>query len=206
MRDQYRTARRVVGHTFYPNLWIVEKARSITAVAIDNMNDTPDTVNLDSVAKNCGFQVPAYAIKSTQADGDTWSGWKLYGTDGMLNPFEGATRAEIIDYLVMQFPGGTLCAPPKPPNAASVSRMLRKAGWWIISNQSGAMRSGIRVVQIGRGVLAHVAVRIWVDEWTPAQARDAVAEMRDQLTAAGYRLAPEDGRTSHITILPWPGP
>lgn len=204
MRDQYRTARRVVGHTFYPNLWVVENAHMISVVAIDNPAATPDTVDLNSVAKNCGFHTPAYAIKAEQANGDRWSGWKLYGTDGMITPCEGATRAEVIGCLLIDFPGGELCATPKAPNASAVSRVLRKAGWWVISNQSGAMRSGIRVVQNGRGVLASVTVRLWVDEWTTAHKREAAADMRRQLTAAGYRVSTDDD--ARVTVWPWPGP
>lgn len=109
MKDQYRRARRITGSTFYTNLWLVEdNAHSISVVAIEDAHVTPADVDLASVARDSGFHVPAYALRQVKARGDAWSGWGMYCTDGSFDPLEHVTRAEVIGYLVDQFPGAEL--------------------------------------------------------------------------------------------------
>ncbi len=201
MQGQYTRARRIVGSTFYPNLWLVEHRHNMAAVAIDDPDGTPDTVDLESVAKDSGWSTPTYASDVHMSDGLGWWGWGMYGTDGGFTPLEYATRAQAVDALLTKFPGATLCADRKAPNAAAISRVLRKAGYWIISNQSSVTREGIRVVQHGRGALASVSVRLWVDGWTPEHEREVRADMRQTIVAAGYRVGPSD---EGVSVWAWP--
>jgi hypothetical protein len=196
VKGQYTRARRIIGYTFHPNLWFVEHAHNMAAVAIDDPDGTPDTIDLDSASKDSGWHTPACMGDVRMADGLSWWGWGMYGTDGRYAPLEYATRAQAIECLMGEFPGATLCAERKRPNAASVSRVLRKAGYWIISNQSSVTRDGIRVVQHGRDKFASVSVRLWVDDWSPEREREVRADMNRILAVAGYRVGSFDGDVS----------
>ena len=93
----------------------------------------------------------------------------------------------------------------KQPNASAISRLLRKSGYWVISNQSGRGRSGIRVVQTGRGVLTSVSVRLWVWEMTDTDRYGLSREIRELLAGAGYKV---DHWTTTgapcVTVHRWP--